>query len=194
MASTPEDGDRDTAAERIRKLKAEVAALAGGNDRIFTAPGVPPGVEEQFWRQVLAFEHAPLAKPYDVLVRAGLTIPAPDELDDARLSDKLWEVIDALAAIRIFLLWTDHLSDRELYARLWNELLHDDVEMIDDDNAATHMDCNGTGSEEDVQAYLKYYAADDTRESWAKNYPDVFMPDRAPRPYDRDRRLPQSGW
>lgn len=187
------DDRADAAAERMKKLRDEVAALAGGADRTFVAADVPPGVEEQFWKDVLAFEHAPLAKPFDLLTRAGITVPAPGDLEDARLPDTLWEVIEGLAALNIFLHYTDHLSDRELYARLWDELLHDDVEMTDDESA-TQVDLSGNGTDEAVQIYLKYYADDAEREHWAKDWPDVAIPDRAPRPFDRDSRLPRCGW
>lgn len=192
MASDSDDR-ADGAAERIKKLRDELAALAGGEDRLFVADNVPPGVEEQFWRDVIAFEHAPLAKPYDLLERAGITLPPPDALADDHLAEALWKAIDGLAALGIFLEYTDHLSDRELYACLWSEVLHEETEVVADDRSGIHVDLSGNGTEESVQTYLKYYADDEERARWAENEPDLVVPERAPRPFDRDRRLPRSG-
>ena len=46
--------------------------------------------------------------------KMGIALPAPEELTDAQLSAKLWEVIEALAFLGAYLEHTDHLSDREL--------------------------------------------------------------------------------
>jgi hypothetical protein len=58
-------------------------------------------------------------QPFDVLVRSGLTLPSPEELDDAQITVKLWEAICGMSFLRMFLSFTDHLGDRELYAHLW---------------------------------------------------------------------------
>jgi hypothetical protein len=42
-----------------------------------------------------------------------------------------------------------------------------------------------------MQFWLKYYADDDMRRRWSEAWPDDPMPERAAKPYDRDRYLPQ---
>jgi hypothetical protein len=44
--------------DRIEKLKREAAALNGGRMVAGTRPDCPPRIEEEFWKNVLAFEIA----------------------------------------------------------------------------------------------------------------------------------------
>ena len=63
---------------------------------------------------------------------------------------KLWEIIDQLARRRVFLSQTDHLSDRELYALLWSDILHEDTKDVPvDESSACHIDLLSGGWEED---------------------------------------------
>jgi len=54
------------------------------------------------------------------------------------------------------------------------------------------IDLTGSGSEEDNQIYLKYYADAEHRIQWALDWPDDIIPDHENPPFDRDRHLPQS--
>jgi len=98
----------------------------------------------------------------------------------------------------MFLYNTDHLSDRELYEELWYELLRDEnPAMPVNENSACHIDLVGSGSEEDNELYLRYYADEEDRQLWANDWPDDAMPDHETPPYDRDRHLPardQAEW
>jgi len=50
--------------------------------------------------------------------------------------------------------------------------------------AATHHDIDliGSGSDEEVSLYLKYYADEDERQRWIQDFPDIQVPDRERRP------------
>lgn len=128
----------------------------------------------------------------DTLAEMGVSLPPPEELTDAQLAAKLWEVIEALAFLGAYLEHTDHLSDRELYAMLWNEELREAAPFIPDDpDSAWHIDFVGSGSEEDVTLYLTYYADEEERREWADDWWDGPLPTPKSPPYDRDRHLPQ---
>jgi hypothetical protein len=152
-----------------------------------------PEARAQFWMSVAAYEQAPLTTHFQQLEQAGVEFPAPESLDDRQLTAKLWEVIEALACLRVFLNQTDHLSDRELYMLLWHELLREPVkDMAFDNSSAWHIDLLGSGSEEDIYLHLKYYADDATRHQWSTDFPDDKMPEHEEPPFDRDRHLPQA--
>jgi hypothetical protein len=189
-----DDRPEDDVDARIERLKRKAASLNDGRMWTGVAPDCPPGIVEQFWKQIVAFESAVEEQPFDVLIRSGLTLPPPEELDDAQITVKLWEVIRGLAFLRVFLLFTDHLSDRELYARLWSDILRVPTALEPEDyDGAWHIDLTGTGSdsEEGIAIYLKYYADDNERRSWQEEWPDDPLPDREQRPFDRDRYLPR---
>lgn len=129
---------------------------------------------------------------YDELNRHGLTFPNPDELTDEDLPCALWRLLRRLADLHVFLCFTNHLSDRELYERLWyRELPMETAMPCLDVDEALHLDLIGSGSEDDVVAHLKYYADDGERAWWRQEFPDMPMPEHAAFPFDRDRLLPQ---
>lgn len=121
-------------------------------------------------------------------------MPAPKTMDDEILTGKLWEVIEALARMRVFVERTNHLSDRELYALLWSDELREEIPLMPFDKySAWHIDLIGSGSDEHIDLWMKYYADEKTRRQWMKDWPDYEMPEHEDPPYDRDRRLPSAG-
>ena len=61
------------------------------------------------------FEDGPTTTNFQQLVDRGIELPAPDDLAIADVTTKLWEVINGLAQLRVYLDCTDHLTDAELY-------------------------------------------------------------------------------
>ena len=122
-----------------------------------------------------------------------MSLPQPDQLDDSELTSRLWDVINGLAFLRTFLHNTNHLSDRQLYVSLWEDLLREPTVLMPGNSAyACHIDIVGSGSEEDTCLYLRYYAGEEERQSWLEDWPADVMPDHEEPPYDRDRSLPQA--
>jgi hypothetical protein len=151
-----------------------------------------PEVSAQFMKSIDAFAQAKSSQPFEILVRSGISLPSPAELTDSDLKAKLWDVISALALLGVFLEHTDHLSDRELYLLLWGDVLREEMAIQTGNGPmAFHLDLVGSGSESDLEIYLKYYADDEDRLLWQRESPEDMLPDREVLPFDRDRLLPK---
>jgi hypothetical protein len=185
---TQEDADRQ---EHIRELQRRAEEFVGGELSFFESEEMSQELREQFWDSVVAFEKTEWITSFDLLVQGGMELPAPEELADSQLTAKLWEVIRGLAMLRMFLYNTDHLSDRELYEKLWHEVLREENPVMPvNENSACHIDLVSSGSEEDNELYLRYYADEEDRQLWAKDWPNDVMPKHEAPSYDRDRHLP----
>ena len=181
--------------ERIKELERKVNELAGGRMSSWKSDELTPEIHEEFLRNIIEYETAPWTTHQQQLQEAGIELPSPAELDDGHLKAKLWEVIEALGELRVFLQCTNHLSDRELYAELWGDLLREEVKAVSyDEYSAYHIDLIGSGSEEDIHLWMKYYADEETRRQWQAEWPDDELPYHVDPPYDRDRLLPSPGY
>jgi hypothetical protein len=189
-----DDSRRDEAARaETERLKREL--LARGAVGIWGSEVLPPELQNQFLRQVLAFEQGATTTLLAELQRIGIETPPPDALSDDALTNKLWEIINGLATLGVFLERTDHLSDRALYERLHGAVLPDEMdELGTDDGAVWHVDILGGWSEEDIRLHLRYYADEDQRREWVKDWPDYELPAHEDPPYDRDSLLPACDW
>ena len=175
---------------RIAELKRQAAQSAGGKMVSWESTALPGDQSEEFWRRVVECETDVSTTDFQRLAESGLDLPHPQAMGDEQLTAKLWEVIRALARMRVFLSETDHLTDRELYAVLWHQVLREDVPMTDC-GATSHVNLLSTGSVADTYLYLKHYADDDWRRHWLAQFPDYEMPAHEDPPYSRDRLLPK---
>ena len=192
MSTKDSDEEAAEREKRIAELKRQAAELAGGKMVEGVTEETPPEVAEGFWKHVVDYEKAPWTTNFKQLEEAGIELPAPETLNDEQLTRKLWEVIRALALLRVFLEQTDHLSDRELYSELWSDMLREEVKAVPPDpDGAWHLSPVGGGSDEDIQLDMKYYADEEWRRQWQKDFPDFVMPEHEDPPYDRDRLLPK---
>ena len=103
----------------------------------------------------MAFEKAPHSTHFQQLQERGIKLPAPVDLSDAKLHAKLWEVLRELAKMNVFLISTDHLSDRELDAQLWSDVLHEDTIEGPLPDMACHLDLVSSGSKEDIALWMR---------------------------------------
>ena len=86
-----------------------------------------------------------------------------------------------------------HLSDRELYDYLYHDGLREEAVLFPENPSYAYMiDLTGSGSDEDNQIYLKYYADEEHRRQWAHDWPDDMLPEHEDPPFDRDQFLPRS--
>ncbi len=176
--------------KRIAKLRAELEKM-GGN--LSENSDMPADLEEEFLRQVLEFETAQPSTLLQWLENAGLQVTPPDQLNDEELHARLWEVINRMASLGAYLHNTNHLSERELYETLHNESLREEAVLFPENPGFVYgIDLVGSGSDEDIFLWMKYFADEDTRSCWLKDFPDFEMPPHEDPPFDRDKNLPKS--
>jgi hypothetical protein len=182
--------DEPNQEERIAKLRQELEKLGGS---ALSLESMPADMEEEFLRQVLEYENAEPISLFRLLENSGLHIPPPDQLDDDSVTIKLKEIVGRMATLGAYLLHTNHLTDRELYVYLYHDGLREEAVLFPENpNYAYVIDLTGSGSDADNQIYLKYYADEENRKQWARDWPDDLLPDHEDPPFDRDRFLPQS--
>ncbi len=186
-----EEQEHERRQQHIEELMEKLEKLAGGPVPMGFSPDCPDEIRERFLEQVLAFEEQDEKPLFDALVESGVQLTPPEELTDDQLGPKLWEVIRAMSLLGHYLYNTNHLSDRQLYQLLWTDTLRVPTTFIPHDPYfACHTDLVGSGSLDDNQIYLRYYADEEERQRWAVEWPEDAMPEREPPPYDRDRHLP----
>lgn len=180
---------------RINDLKYQAEQLCEGKMIQPISEPLPLDVEEQFWKNVVAFESAPMVKRRELLALDGAVIQEPESIPENEIHKKLWELITALAKRKIYLSCTDHLSDRELYELLVSEVLEEEMaEMPEGSDWRSHVllyEYAISDDDDGQETYLRYYADEETRKQWAEDFPDVTIPPHEPLPFDRDSRLPQ---
>ena len=182
--------DEPSQEERIAKLRAELEKLGGSTT---TLESMPADMEEEFLRHVLEYETAEPISLMRLLENSGLEVPAPDTLDKDGLRIQLKTLIERLSTLGAYVFHTNHLSDRELYDYLYHDALREEAVLFPENPSYAYMiDLTGSGSDEDNQTYLKYYADEKQRQQWALDWPDDTMSEHEDPPFDRDRHLPQS--
>ena len=176
----------------IENLKRQVKKQVKGEIISFGLDECSSELEKKFWEYMLSFEKGQHTQLFRTLTNGGLSLPTPDTLDDSQLTKKLWQVINSLSLLGVFLYHTDHLSDRDLYEHLWHDSLREDgfIQPTNQDYAC-HLDIVGSGNEEDTFIFLKYYASEEERNWWTNEYPQDDFPTPEQKPYDRDRHLPK---
>jgi len=185
-----EFADEPSQEERINKLRAELEKIGGSTA---TLESMPADMEEEFLRHVIEYETAEQISLLRLLENSGLEVLAPESLDDDVLKIKLKEMIDRMASLGAYLLHTNHVSDRDLYEYLFHEALREETVLFPENPSYAYMiDLTGSGSEDDNQTYLKYYADEQYRRQWAHDWPNDPIPEHEEPPFDRDRFLPQS--
>jgi hypothetical protein len=128
-----------------------------------------------------------MGRLHDVLPDMGVAVPAPESLTDDELGDRLWAVIRALAELGIYFRFTDHLTDREFYAYLYETVLAQvwDFGEIHEGLGLVHTVLT-YGSDD----YLRYYAPPEERGEHLRQ--GKALPAPAVRPGARDAVMPQN--
>jgi hypothetical protein len=193
MNDTPEDFERRRLQQRLVELRNQVHDISGGEAQFGPAgDGLSLEQEIEFLERIVAFETAPRITWLERLKSAGYDMPDPATLSNEEIGLEVWQVIQRLSELRAFLYQTDHLSDRELYEHLYRDTLSaETLDFPPDPDSACHLDLIGSGSEEDIACWLRYYADEEEREDWLEQFPEDPLPPREKPPHDRDRLLPK---
>ena len=184
-----------TPKSRREDQKARIKALRTKLRFWVTVPGMDPDSEEQLLRDLLSMEgeaetRSTLARQ---LIADGIELPDPGDLPADQVHDKLWEVLHGMAHRCHVLERTDHLTDLELYDKLWREVLNDPAEDTDRtrSNCITHIDLVDCEEFDPYRVHLQYYAEEWERAEWLASCPGRELPPVRERPADRDRKLPR---
>lgn len=193
MSETPEDRERRRLQQHLVDLRNRLHEISGGEHH-FGPAGDGMGLKEEiaFLEHVIAFEAAPKTTWIQRLKEAGYDMPAPATLSDEEIGLEVWQVIQRLSELRAFLYSTDHLSDRELYEWLYQDMLRaETLSVPPDPDSACHFDVLGSGSSQDTDCWLRFYADDAERAEWKQRFPDDDLPPGEKPPYERDHLLPK---
>jgi len=158
----PETPDPDHDPLGLNAVDREIAAAKNEFRPEANPPFDPPnpGIET---RQ-LALEPEMWTPPAQQLVEQNIPLLPPPEITDEALAPILWELLHNLALRGFYVLHTDHLGDRELYAGLWERGLRDPAFLPGrNPRAGWFHDLLGSGGEPEVQLWLRYYASDAER-------------------------------
>ena len=179
--------------ERIKNLRAEVKKLIG-DERMFLLDNLPPNlsadVEERFLQNVIRYHEREPISVIELLANAGYEFVSSHKLDDKTLAVRLKEVIERISNYGVYVLQTNHLSDRELYEFL-SKCLAEEVELFPEDPGSAYIINLIGDTAKDLQTYLKYYATRFERKQFARQF-NVPVPEHKDPPFDRDRFLPKA--
>jgi hypothetical protein len=157
-----------------------------------------PNESSDDWKAMEAYMDAvegngPQTTLFALLEEARVAMPPPDTISDSDIKEVLWKVIHAMAELGTYLSSTDHLSDRDLYVVLWNDILREEYPIVPERFPLVKlMDVLGRWSNEDIETWLTYYADEDARQR-ASEYGTRALPDHVDPPYPRDHLLPKCG-
>jgi len=167
---------------RNAELRDELEPLYDESVSRVNAEVMPTPDENEFLESMLAWERAPML-PISQWFEPELKLPRPETLGEHELQRVLWETIDRLFEQRVVLDFTDHLSDYELFCLIYRDILPSQEKKIDRGQNYLHWDCAGTRG--DPEPWLRYYATDEERSSWADEFDEPLPPHESP-PFHRD--------
>jgi hypothetical protein len=99
--------------------------------------------DRMYWSMVYDLEEAPTVTGRQMILEHGIVpVPLQELSATADLHDELWTIIEALAKCGVYLINTNHLCDRDLYARLFYKILDEPCRMMPPaSEAAEFIDC-----------------------------------------------------
>jgi hypothetical protein len=192
-------GDDDPAEESARDesdplgladVDREIAAAKAESPPSETSP--PPPLDPVLEAHLRACEPENWTPPAEQLAQKNIPLLPPAEITDETLTPILWELLHNLSLQGFYVLHTDHFSDRELYAELWERGLRDPCHLPGrNPRGGWFHDFLGSWGDEQMQLWLHYYATDDERAKHEQEYPKDKIPPKETPISHRDWRLPK---
>jgi hypothetical protein len=143
--------------------------------------------ENEFLTSLLAWEKAPVL-PISQWFEPQLSLPDQHTLTDTEVKHQLHQVIGRLYEKNIWLIHTEHLSDRQLYCLIVRDILPAQEKKVVLNDKCLKWRCLDT--EQDEESWLRFYATQEERERWADET-GLRMPPKEKFPFPR--KLPQHG-
>ena len=130
--------------------------------------------------------------PAQQLANKNIPLLPPAEITEETLTPILWELLNNLSLQGFYVLHTDHLTDLDLYAQLWERGLRDEAHLPGrNPRGGWFHDFLGSWTEDDIQLWLRFYASDEERARHAQEYPKGLIPPKEKPMNNRDWRLPK---
>lgn len=185
----PEDASDDESDPLgLAAVDREIAAAKGESNPDEASFDTPNPVESQ----LSGIKPENWTPPAQQLAAKNIPLLPPAEITDETLTPILWELLHKLSLQGFYVLHTDHLTDRELYAELWERGLRDPAHLPGrNPRGGWYHDFLGSWGEDDMQLWLRYYATDEERAKHAQEYPEDVIPPKEKPVSNRDWRLPK---
>lgn len=176
---------------RLGDLRKEIMDRVDGPTYESGTENLPMDLQEKFLQHILSFESAEDSTHFERLRTEAKFVPVPpDQLGSPeQMHAALWDLLNALASLRVFVQFTDHLDDESLYRLLYFGALESDTVVPP---VGSEWNCRIDAAEYGTAEYpdgsdiwLRYYADEQTRAEW-----DGELPPKGELHYDRDRFLP----
>ena len=173
----------------LDQVDREIVAAKNESVSDATQADIPDSALEAQLQKIEPEKWTPPAKQ---LADHNIPLLPPAEITDDTLTPILWELIHNLSLRGFYLLHTDHCSDHELYAELWERGLRDPAHLPGrNPRGGWFHDLLGSWGDAEMQLWLQYYATDEQRAKHAKDWPNDIIPPREKPPFNRDWRLPK---
>jgi hypothetical protein len=192
-APAEEAGDDESDPLGLAKVDREIAAgkTESASDELPPLEMANPELEAK----IRAAEPEHWRPPAQKLVEENLALLPPAEITDETLTPILWELLHNLSWQGFYVLHTDHLSDRELYAELWERGLRHPAHLPGrNPRGGWFHDLLGSWGEAEMQLWLRFYASEKERAKHAREYPKDQLPPKEKPPSNRDWRLPKGSF
>ncbi len=172
-----------------QKSKARERAIDG----LLAMAKAKGGCEDRmYWTLVWDLEMAPITTNAAQLAEIGYEPLASEQVRDAGLSAALRSLVHHLALIGVYIMRTEHLTDRELYVQLTTGILHEPIRDLPPSPEVVEWIDLSLGTYDDGEdVYLSVYATDQERLELAEEDPTCRLPPRRERVATRDAMLPR---